>query len=120
MYDINKRIKILNATVGDVIDELSKLPRNAHFCCCGEDRMYIHVETDNSVVSIDTEDLDEDYVDDPETNPDDYWNSINKNSTDQIPSLSGTISSGPVNIELNLKINDEPICVHPEGDVICE
>jgi hypothetical protein len=36
--------------------------------------LWIHVENDGSVISIDTEDLDSEYVEDPNTSPDDYWN----------------------------------------------
>ena len=37
-----------------------------------------HVEKDSSIISIDTSDLDDEYIDDPETSPDDYWENHDK------------------------------------------
>ena len=73
MYDINKRKCLRNATIGDIINELSALPKDVKILCCGESDLYIHVEKDNSTVSIDTEDLDDEYIDDPGTSWADYW-----------------------------------------------
>lgn len=98
MYDINKRKKMLNVTVGEIIDELTKLPKDATFCCCGDNQMFIHVEKDGTVVSIDTEDLDEDYIDDDDTEPDEYWDArkVAKetcDTSDTIHELFGTLES---------------------------
>lgn len=57
MYDIHKLIRGDHITVGEVVEQLQKLNQNAVFTCCGEESLYIHVEEDGSVVTIDTEDL---------------------------------------------------------------
>ena len=61
MYDCTKRKSLRDCTVDDLIAELTKLPHDTKVLCCGDDIVYIHVEKDLSVVSIDTEDLDECY-----------------------------------------------------------
>lgn len=57
MYDIHKLVHGNHVTVGEVVEQLQKLNQNAVFTCCGEEFLFIHVEEDNSVVTIDTEDL---------------------------------------------------------------
>ena len=64
MLDIAKRINIGGSTVGEVIDALSKFPRDAVFGCCGEPSAFIHVEEDESAVSIDWDDLEDYYLED--------------------------------------------------------
>ena len=61
MYDINKRKPMIDVTVGDLITLLRGLPTDAKILCCGDNVAHIHVEKDNSVVNIDTENLDECY-----------------------------------------------------------
>lgn len=61
MYDIKKLIHGNHVTVGEVISELQKLPQNAVFTCCGDEYLFIHVEEDGSVVTIDTETLSDVY-----------------------------------------------------------
>ena len=61
MYDIDKRKNISKMTVEEVINELSKLPSTAKVICCGDECVWLHVEKDGSVVSFDTEDLDDCY-----------------------------------------------------------
>lgn len=73
MYDITKRIKANDTTVGEVIEGLQKLPSDAKFLVCGDERFFVHIEKDESVVSFDTEDLDEEYANDEGTSPEDYW-----------------------------------------------
>lgn len=73
MYDVNKRQRLSVVTVGQLIDILTELPADAEVLCCGDSTMYLHVEEDDSMVSIDTEDLDDEYIDDPNTDPDEYW-----------------------------------------------
>lgn len=73
MYNINKRRKLKEVSVSDLIEELKQLPQDAKVVFCGDYVGFIHVERDDSVVCIDTEDLDEDYEDDPETSPEDFW-----------------------------------------------
>lgn len=60
MYDIKKLVCGNHVTVEEVIEQLKKLPGDAVFTCCGDERMFIHVEEDGSVVTIDTEILCED------------------------------------------------------------
>lgn len=57
MYDIKKLIHGNHVTVGEVIEQLEKLPRNAVFTCCGDEYLFIHVEEDGSVVTLDNESL---------------------------------------------------------------
>ena len=78
MYDISKRICLDNPTVEELIQKLSELPKEAKILCCGESVVYIHVERDNTVVSIDTEELDDEYIDDPETSPEEYWDLVSQ------------------------------------------
>ena len=74
MYDITRRIKLEEGmTVGKLIDELQNLPNDAEVLICGDDKGFIHVERDGSAISIDTEDLDEEYIEDPETSAEAYW-----------------------------------------------
>ena len=61
MFDIDRRKDLLNCNVSDLIAELKKLPQDAFICCCGDNRIFIHVEEDNSVVNIDCEGLDDLY-----------------------------------------------------------
>lgn len=57
MYDLTKRFHKDNLSVGELIEQLGKLPQQAKICVCGDDGCYIHVEQDGSVVNFDTEDL---------------------------------------------------------------
>lgn len=75
MYDINKRIGIENMTVSELIGFLSELPQDAVISTCGDSMTFIHVERDGSVVTIDNEDLDDLYIDDEETTPDEFFTS---------------------------------------------
>lgn len=61
MLDINKRKNLSGLTLNEVIHELSQLPGDALFFCCGDDSVYLHVEEDNSCVSIDWSELEEHY-----------------------------------------------------------
>ena len=61
MLDITKRKNLSGLTVNEVMHELSQLPGNALFGCCGNDCAYLHVEEDGSAVSIDWSDLDDYY-----------------------------------------------------------
>lgn len=61
MYDTAKRKQFFNATVADVISELSKLLENAILHCCGDNLFWLHVEQDGSAVCIDTENLEDCY-----------------------------------------------------------
>lgn len=78
MYDIKKRKKLVIPTVGDVLEILEKVPRDAQILIGGCSVGYIHIESDDSVVSFDVEDLDEEYIDDPATSPEDYWENRDK------------------------------------------
>lgn len=61
MFDTNKIRESYDVKVRDIIKELFKENLDATFCCCGDNRIFIHVEEDNSVVSIDNESIDEGY-----------------------------------------------------------
>ena len=80
MYDINKRKKMLNVTVGELIEHLQTLPKEAKVTFCGDLRGYVHVEKDDSVVTLDYSDLDEDYIEDDETAYEAYWKNRRENN----------------------------------------
>lgn len=61
MYDVSKLVHANHITVEELIDHLKTLPQKAVITCCGDEYMFIHVEKDESAVTIDTEDLSEDY-----------------------------------------------------------
>ncbi len=61
VYDINKRILVLCPSVGTLVDILNTLPRDAKVMFSGCDCGYLHVNKDETVICIDSEDLDEDY-----------------------------------------------------------
>lgn len=63
MYDKNQQTTFHKPTVAQIISRLSELPPDAQITICGDDNCYIHVETDNSVVNMDNEPLDECYED---------------------------------------------------------
>jgi hypothetical protein len=70
-YDINKRREIdCPITVGEFIRILQGLNPSAEILCDGDQYFFIHVEADDSVVSIDSSGLDEEYPD-PEDEDDD-------------------------------------------------
>lgn len=49
------------ATVGKLIDELSKLPEHYELYCCGDPSVYLHVDDKNECCSIDYDNLNESY-----------------------------------------------------------
>ena len=55
MYDIKKLVHGNHVTVEEVIEQLKKLPQKAVFTCCGDEYLFIHVEEDGSVVTLDNE-----------------------------------------------------------------
>lgn len=77
MYDFNKRKNLSGMTVGELIHELNQLPSDAKFSCCGDSRAYLHVEKDGSAICIDTEDLEDLYVDCPDVTPEEFWTNRN-------------------------------------------
>ena len=62
-YDIAKRKLLKSPTVNMLMSELSKLPKDSFVSICGADDMYIHISKDDSIICLDTEDLDDDYID---------------------------------------------------------
>lgn len=66
MLDVSKRKFLESPTVGDIINILSEYPEDALFNCCGDDYVWIHAETDKSVINIDTDDLSEEYPEEDE------------------------------------------------------
>lgn len=61
MYDINKRRHLTGMTVAEVIEVLSKLPKDADILCGGDSYVWLHVEEDGSAVNIDYDALDDVY-----------------------------------------------------------
>ena len=61
MYDYKKLRTDYRITVEDLITELKKENPKAEIVICGDDRIYIHVEKDGSVVNLDTESLSDEY-----------------------------------------------------------
>lgn len=61
MYDFNKIREGNNLKVVDLISELTKLNPKADLVICGDNRLIIHVEEDDSVVNIDTEYMEDEY-----------------------------------------------------------
>lgn len=57
MYNPEKCLNLTGRTVRDLIAILQQLPQNATVLSCGDDYVWIHVESDGSVVNIDNEDL---------------------------------------------------------------
>lgn len=78
MYDIKERVLLVKPKVGVLIDILKEMPQDADVVFCGDDCGYIHVERDKSVINIDTEDLDEGYVEDDMTGVEEYWENREK------------------------------------------
>lgn len=74
MYDVNERKKFRNLAIAEFTEQLQALPQDAKLLICGEDIFFLHIEKDKSVVCIDTEDLEDVYIDDKGTNPEDFWN----------------------------------------------
>lgn len=64
MYDIDRLTHAYHVTVEEVIEQLKKLPQKAIFTCCGNEYFFVHVEEDNSAVTIDTESLYDAYPED--------------------------------------------------------
>lgn len=88
MYDVNERKKFRNLTISEFTEQLQALPQDAKLLICGADMFFLHIEKDKSVVCIDTDDLEDVYIDDKETSPDDFWNNRNlleQGSTNKIP-----------------------------------
>ncbi len=65
MYDKKRYIALYSPTVAEIISKLQLLPPHAQIMICGDDNCHIHVETDNSVVNLDNEDLDNCYTETP-------------------------------------------------------
>lgn len=74
MYNLAKRRKSECMSVKDLINELEKENPDAEITCCGDNYVYLHVENDQSVVTIDCEDLDEAYDWETEEILDEWWN----------------------------------------------
>lgn len=60
-FDINKRKELGFVDVGELIEILNKLPRDSKVLFNGSLYGYIHMWSDESTISFDSEDLDEDY-----------------------------------------------------------
>lgn len=92
MYDVNERKKFRCLTIAKFTEQLQTLPQDAELLICGENMFFLHVEKDKSVVCIDTEDLEDVYIDDKETSPEDFWNNrslLEQGNTNKIPNELG-------------------------------
>ena len=68
MYNIDKYRYSKHMKVKDLIAELAKENPEAEVTICGDNYVHIHVEEDNSIVTLDNEDLESDcYPDIPYT-----------------------------------------------------
>ena len=76
--DVKERKKLTKLTVSKFIEQLQSLPQAAEVLICGENIFFLHIEKDKSVVCFDTEDLEDVYIDDIDTSPDDFWEKISK------------------------------------------
>ena len=63
MSEQNQQKTFHKPTGAQISSRLRDLPPEAQITICGDDSCYIHVETDNSVVNMDNEPLDECYED---------------------------------------------------------
>ena len=72
MYDVNKLRSFKGKTVGELVDFLSKLPRGAKIFCDGDEWFWVHIETDESAVNIDSSSLDAEYAEAEEVSPEEY------------------------------------------------
>ena len=59
MYNISKRKQF--STVGELKELLKNLPDETQIVVTGDDYCWFHIEQDESVVCLDTEDLEVDY-----------------------------------------------------------
>lgn len=73
MYDIKERKKFRKLKISELIEELKQLPQDAEFLLCGDDLYYLHIEKNRTVVNLDTEDLESEYIEDDATAPKDFW-----------------------------------------------
>jgi len=92
MYDVKERKKFRNLTIAEFTQQLQALPQAAELLICGEDTFFLHMEKDKSVVCIDTEDLEDVYIDDKNTSPEDFWNNrglLEQSNTRKIPDELG-------------------------------
>jgi len=64
MYDISKRKRFLDIKVGDLIEVLKGMPQKAIVHVCGSSLLYIHVEEDGSIITLDCEALEDEYDED--------------------------------------------------------
>lgn len=61
MYELSKRKCLSNMTVADMKKALDELPEDATLTVCGVTQCYIHVDTEQNIVTVDTDDLGADY-----------------------------------------------------------
>lgn len=60
MLSKSKRQTLTNPTVGELITALQQLPKEASLYTCGETKLFLHVDTDGSVI-IDNDNLESEY-----------------------------------------------------------
>ena len=61
MYDINELKELKDPSVGELVEILSKYPKDAKIFCDGDNYFYIHVEADRLAINIDSSSLEELY-----------------------------------------------------------
>ena len=80
MYDLNRRICLKNVKVKDLIAALELENEDADFICDGLNEMFIHVAGDNSIVSLDISDLEDDYREDYESRDEEFPEEVSNES----------------------------------------
>ena len=79
-YDLEKRKYLENPTIGDLVHQLELENQNSQISICGDSNLYIHVNEDNTILCIDTERLDDSYLDNyPEELVNGPINKVNNN-----------------------------------------
>ena len=73
MYDISKRKCSNDLTVAELLDIIASFPNDAKVLCCGNSKFYVHVNHGESIISIDTEDLDSEYNEYAAATPEKYF-----------------------------------------------
>lgn len=111
MYDIKKLVHGNHVTVEEVIEQLKKLPQKAVFTCCGDEYLFIHVEEDGSVVTLDNEILCE-----VGAYPDDILDVFPNDN--EVPRFGGSLHRNMIQIRYYPDEREKARCKEHEYDLI--
>ena len=75
MYDYRMQHAFQAAHVRDLIEVLNTLPSDALIECDGDNHFWLHVESDRSVVNIDSTEMDDEY-EEGNTYPESNWREL--------------------------------------------